>query len=78
MMLQEGKVDGVAMSYKVAEEFVGNYEGLGISEFKFKSEKNGNVVGAPKGDVAMIEAVNEIIAEANEQELFLKCQCYIA
>ncbi|MBQ8589217.1 MAG: transporter substrate-binding domain-containing protein [Firmicutes bacterium] len=72
MMLQEGKVDAVAMALNVAEEFCGNYDGLGIAEFRFVAEKNGNVVGAPKGDVAMIEAVNEIIAKAAEEDLFIQ------
>ena len=72
MMLTEGKVDGVAMSSKVAEEFCGNYEGLGIAGFQFAADKKGNVVGAPKGDVAMIEKVNEIILKATEEDLFLK------
>ncbi|MBO5666785.1 MAG: transporter substrate-binding domain-containing protein [Firmicutes bacterium] len=72
MMLQDGKVDGVAMALNVAEEFCGNYEGLGIAEFRFVSEKNGNVVGAPKGDAAIIEAVNEIILEATEADLFVQ------
>ena len=72
MMLTEGKVDGVAMSSKVAEEFCGNYEGLGIAGFQFAANKKGNVVGAPKGDVAIIEKVNEIIAEAAEQDLFIQ------
>jgi len=72
MMLTEGKVDGVAMSSKVAEEFCGNYEGLGIAGFQFAANKKGNVVGAPKGDVAMIEKVNEIILKATEEDLFLK------
>lgn len=72
MMLQDGKVDGVAMALNVAEEFCENYEGLGIAEFRFVAEKNGNVVGAPKGDVAIIEKVNEIIAEATEADLFIQ------
>ena len=72
MMLQEGKVDAVAMALNVAEEFCGNYDGLGIAEFRFVAEKNGNVVGAPKGDVAMIEKVNEIIAQAAEEDLFIQ------
>ena len=72
MMLTEGKVDGVAMSSKVAEEFCGNYEGLGIAGFQFAANKKGNVVGAPKGDVAIIEKVNEIILKATEEDLFLK------
>jgi len=72
MMLQEGKVDGVAMSSKVAEEFCGNYEGLGIAGFQFASEKKGNVVGAPKGDVEIIEKVNEIILQATEDDLFIQ------
>ncbi|MBQ6948163.1 MAG: amino acid ABC transporter substrate-binding protein [Firmicutes bacterium] len=72
MMLQDGKVDVVAMALNVAEEFCGNYEGLGITEFRFVAEKNGNVVGAPKGDAEIIAKVNEIIAEATEADLFVQ------
>ena len=72
MMLQDGKVDGVAMALNVAEEFCGNYDGLGIAEFRFVAEKNGNVVGAPKGDAEIIAKVNEIIAEATEANLFVQ------
>ena len=72
MMLQDGKVDGVAMALNVAEEFCGNYDGLGIAEFRFVAEKNGNVVGAPKGDAEIIAKVNEIIAEATEADLFVQ------
>ncbi|MBQ5796544.1 MAG: transporter substrate-binding domain-containing protein [Firmicutes bacterium] len=72
MMLQDGKVDGVAMALNVAEEFCGNYDGLCIAEFRFVAEKNGNVVGAPKGDAEIIAKVNEIIAEATEANLFVQ------
>ena len=37
-----------------------------------KRDKKGNVVGAPKGDVAMIEKVNEIILKATEDDLFIQ------
>lgn len=72
MMLTEGKVDGVAMSSKVADEFIENYDGLAVTGFQFAADKKGNVVGAPKGDVAMIEKVNEIIIAATEADLFLQ------
>ena len=70
MMLQEGKVDGVAMSSNVAKEFCENYEGLGIAGFAFAAEKKGNVVGAAKGSVALMEKVNEIVIECNENGQF--------
>jgi hypothetical protein len=60
------------MSSKVAEEFIENYDGLAVTGFQFAADKKGNVVGAPKGDVAMIEKVNEIIIAATEADLFLQ------
>ena len=72
MMLSEGKVDGVVMALDVANSYVGNYDGLAVSEFRFATEKTGNVVGAPKGHVALIEKVNEIIAEVESEGLYVQ------
>ena len=47
-----------------------NYEELTFSEFYFDLEDEGSVLGVPKGETELIEAINEILAEVNEQGLY--------
>ncbi|MDR0928390.1 MAG: transporter substrate-binding domain-containing protein [Oscillospiraceae bacterium] len=71
MMLLTGKVDAVGVAYDNGEGFVTNYpDDLVMSEFKYEYLSEGNVLGVKKGETALIERINEIIAEVNELKLF--------
>ena len=70
MMLTGGKVDAIASAVTSGEMYLQNYEELTFSEFYFDLEDEGSVLGVPKGETELIEAINEILAEVNEQGLY--------
>lgn len=70
MMVLTKKVDGLALATVVASEYLDNYSDLMLCEEKFDVGYQGNVVAAPKGESALIEAVNDIIREVVEGNLY--------
>lgn len=70
LMLTSGKVDAVASAVSNGEMLLNNYEEIAFSNFYFEIEEEGNVLGVPKGETELIEAINEILAEVNEQGLY--------
>lgn len=72
MMLTGGKIDAIASAVTSGEMYLQNYEELAFSEFYFEIEDEGSVLGVPKGETELIEAINEILAEVNEQGLYEK------
>lgn len=69
MMLQTGKVDGIAIAVKVGEQYMANYPDLVLSDYYFDIEDQGNVVLVQKGQDELLAAINEAMKEANDQEL---------
>ena len=60
--LAVGKADGLAIRE--------NYPDLALSDFKFEYETEGNVIGIPKGEITLLERINEIISMAVSEDLF--------
>lgn len=72
LMLQTGKIDALAVSGDNGEMFELNYDSVAMSGFYFDYQSEGNVVAAKKGETELMEAINEIIADVNEQGLYLQ------
>ncbi len=72
MMLQSGKVAGVALASVVADQYVKNYPELLICAEKFAYESLGVAGAVPKGEAEFIAKINEILAEVAEQGLYYK------
>ena len=70
MMVVTGKVDGLAVDSNNGDSLVHNYPEVGIAQFKFDYDREGNVIGIKKGEVELLEAINEIIADVNEKGLY--------
>lgn len=68
LMLIEGKVDGVVVANGDIYETA--YPEVKLSTFRFAYEGDGNVLLVPKGEIELIEAINEILEEVNEQGLY--------
>ncbi|MFR5712963.1 MAG: transporter substrate-binding domain-containing protein [Clostridium sp.] len=64
MMLQTGKVDAVAVATSVGEPMIENYPELQFAGFWFETDDEGNVVGVPKGEDALLEVVNEAVTRS--------------
>lgn len=72
MMVVTGKVDALAASGDNALAFTKNYDQIAIAQFQFDYAEESMVVGAPKGEVDLIAAINEIIKKANAENLYQK------
>lgn len=72
LMLQTGKIDALAVSGDNGEMFALNYDDVVMSGFYFEYQSEGNVLAAKKGETELMEAINEIIADVNEQGLYLQ------
>ena len=70
MMLTTGKVDAVAVADAVGESYTENYPELGMAEFYFDYQSQGNVVAVTKGQDELLAEVNRIIDEVNEKGLY--------
>ena len=70
MMLTSGKVDAVACSAEVAEGYAKNYSDVCLCDFYFDFADEGNVLAVTKGEDELLAAINEILAEVNEQGLY--------
>ena len=70
MMVVTGKVDGLAVDSNNGDSLVYNYPEVGIAEFKFQYDGEGNVIGIKKGEKELLEAINKVIAEVNEKGLY--------
>lgn len=70
MLLINGKVDAVGVAVENGLGFVENYDNLVISEFVYDFASEGNVLAVTKGETELINAINEIIAEVNENGLY--------
>ena len=70
MMLITGRVDAVVCAMETAEQYTENYPDITASEFVLDYENDGSRVVVQKGEDALLEAINEIIAEVNEAGLY--------
>lgn len=70
MMLLSKKVDAMALPNVVAEQYVSNYPDLVIAPEKFPYNSIGIAAALTKDKPELLAAVNEIIKEVVEQQLF--------
>lgn len=70
LMLTSGKVDAIAVDASNGGMFAANNPEIVMCDFYFEYSSEGNVMGAPKGETELIEAVNEILKTVNEQGLY--------
>lgn len=72
MMLLSKKVDGIALASVIADLNVANYPDLVQCESKFDYVSSGIAAAVPKGEPELLAALNEIVKEVVEQNLFYK------
>ena len=70
MMLMTKKVDGLALASPVAEQYVANYPDLVMCEGKFEYTSQGIAAALPINEPELVAALNEIVKEVVEQNLF--------
>ncbi len=70
LMLINGRVDALAVSGDNGLSLSDSYPEVAMADFMFEYESDGNVVVIKKGNDELTAAVNEIIAEVNEQGLY--------
>ncbi len=70
LMLINGKVDAIASASDTGEMICTNYDTLAMSDFQFEYTSEGNVLAVSKGEQALMDAINEILADVNEQDLY--------
>ena len=69
LALDSGKVDAVRFTRIVLSALSTNPK-LAVSTVQFDNSQNGNVIGFPKGETELVDAVNKIIDEVLEQGLY--------
>lgn len=72
LMLQTGKIDGVAVAGFVANTFVEKNDDLTIIPEGLIYDTAGVSCGVPKGEEELVAKLNEIIAEVVEQGLYFQ------
>ena len=72
MLLITKKADALAIDGVVGRDVCENYPDLAMADFWFESDSEGNVIGMPKGETALCERINEIIALAASEGMFNK------
>ena len=71
LALDAGKVDAVSVAIPNGEMFAKSNPKLAVFEGQyFERGKNGNCIGLPKGETALRDRVNAIIAEVTEKGLY--------
>lgn len=70
LMLETGKIDALASDLSNAELLLESHDGIETTDFMFEYSSEGNVAAVKKGEIELIEAVNEIIEEVNELGLY--------
>lgn len=66
MELVAGNCEAVLIDKVSAEQYVKNYEGIGISTLVIESDESGFCAGVMKGNTSLQEFINEKIAEYKE------------
>lgn len=80
LRVQSGKSDALAISYSTGEQYVNANKDLVMSSVLFEgNDSEGTMIGIVKGETELVEAINEIIQEVKEQELYQQWEeAYIA
>lgn len=70
MLVISGKVHAMACAYDTAVQYCQNYDSIAVSPYAFEYESVGNVALVQKGEVELVNAINEAIRKAAEEHLF--------
>jgi polar amino acid transport system substrate-binding protein len=70
LMVQQGKIDALACSGTQAKMYAEKNDGIDIAEWQFVYSSEGNIGLVMKGETELVAAINEAIAEVNEQGLY--------
>jgi polar amino acid transport system substrate-binding protein len=70
LMLQTGKVDGIAVASVVANNLVANNDDLAIAPEAFEYTSLGVVGGVPKDEPELLDKLNEIIEGVIDSEIY--------
>lgn len=70
LMLQTGKVQGVALASVVADQYIANYPDLAICAERFEYDSLGVAGAVPKNEPELLAKLNEILAQVIEEGLF--------
>lgn len=64
------KADGIAIDLGVAKMLLNAHKELAISDFQFTYEGQGNVIACTKGEEKLVNALNLVIKDVNEKNLY--------
>lgn len=70
LMVQNGKIDGLACSGSQAKIYVEKNDDLAIADWAFTYSSEGNIALCMKGETELVAEINKAIAEVNEQGLY--------
>lgn len=70
MMLNTGKIDAIAVAKDNGEGFAKNYQELQMCEAWFDYTSKGTVIAVTKGEDALLEEINKIVAEITAKDLY--------
>lgn len=70
LMLTSNKVDAMAVSLDSCKNLIEANPQIAIAEYKFPYTSDGNVIAMKKGEDALLDEINKIIAEVNESDIF--------
>lgn len=70
LMVQNGKIDGLACSGSQAKIYVEKNADLAIADWAFTYSSVGNIALCMKGETELVAEINKAIAEVNEKGLY--------
>lgn len=70
LMVINDKADALAVSWENGEMLMASYPEIEMTDWKFDHEDEGNVVLMKMGEDDLVDAVNKIIAEVNESDIY--------
>lgn len=80
LRVQSGKSDALAIPCSTGEQYANANADLAMTTVTFDVDKNdeydGNLIGVPKGETELIEAINEIVKEVNDKGLYKEWEQY--
>lgn len=68
--LMNGKCEAVALARAVGEQMMETNDNIALSTCVFDNENNGNTIFCPKGETKLVEALNLIIDEVIEADMY--------
>ena len=70
MMLQTKAIDALAITSETGGQYALNNDDIFMTEIKFITDTSGELIGIPKGEKELLDAINAIIEDVIEQGLY--------